>query len=56
VNAQLDAVNAAITLANKGKRVEAAAALDKILPESKNEELLKWAKEVREKLPKRKGK
>lgn len=56
INAQADAINAAITLANSGKRAEAAAALDKLIPEITNAELLAWAKEVREKLPKRRGK
>ena len=50
----VDAVNAAITLANAGKRIEAAAALDQLIPEIQNEQLLEWAKDVREKLPKKK--
>jgi tetratricopeptide (TPR) repeat protein len=53
MNAQVDAVNAAIRLANSGKRTEAAAMLDKLLPEIANDELLKWARDVRGKLPKR---
>lgn len=52
---QVDVMNELIALANAGKRAEAAAALDRLLPEIRNEQLLAWAKEVREQLPKTKS-
>ena len=53
---QVEVMNSVITLANTGRRAEAAAALDQLIPEIRNDQLLAWAKEVREKLPKKKAK